>query len=336
MECYKKKVLFKDRFCGGFDPTSPLSEYQYASAGPITFDDVSSITSSTGNLIIASVPYTKTYPAYLDHIKALITLKRTFKAPKEGELIVESEIGAQQSFSSGIPPQIQAAPGSLSGVTNAKVDLRICSASLTLIDNENFMVYDCAFTDNMIYAYYERAPFGRPEYGGSLGNYSAFSSAIPIGTRKADDITKVQIAYNRHKNYVRWILNGVEVLKINRLGYPPQAQYVGLNLGGIPQIVESKNMTVGFGTFSGMDFYNPLNPGAVDNSGLLYLNYPTLNPVVTDVDGNPIPATNLNPVYDPTLTLFGQGISLTMRYLKVCKKKQCEPYNPCNNRNRCC
>lgn len=322
-----EKKLFCDKFTQWISPTDSLSDYKFASAGPITFNDVTGITVTPNGLTVSSVPYQTTYPAYIDHIKALILVKKTFKAPKKGEIIVSSCVKAAQSFpAGGIPEDLQDTAPSLSGVTNAKADLRLASGSLSMIDNDNFMVYDCAFTDKMIYAYYERAPFGRPEYGGALGSYQAFSSAIPIGTRTATDSTKVEIAYNRKKNYVRWILNGVEVYRINRLGYPPQAQYVGLNLGGTPEIVKSKNITVGFGTFSGMDFYNPLNPGAVDNAGLVYLNYPTLNPVVTDVNGDLIPATNLNTSYNPALTIFGQGMTLNLEYLKVWEVVPCKSH----------
>lgn len=193
----------------------------------------------------------------------------------------ESILSAQQTFPINIPTVIQAAAGSVIGVNNINSDIRLAAAGLNIIDPETLLVFDFLISNEDIYAVYERLPFQRTEWGGSGPNYISFTNVIPVAKRNVtdpgNDFAKLAIGYNYKENYVRWLVNDIEVFKINRLGYPIDRKYRILENNAVGQIsaparlLRPKQLQFGFGTFSFMDMYNPQNPSQVNNAGLVNL-----------------------------------------------------------------
>jgi len=223
--------------------------------GTVTYDNVNKW------LEIDSSTFTKTWvttPAAtggLDHVKYLAYHKTAVTLPDDGSEVLYEVVASGKQTIGTIPGALQP------GVTNPLSDLRIAGSAINTIDYATWMVYDVFFTDETIYAFYERLPFGRTDFGGSDVNYHAFSHAIPIGSRDRtdpiNDFARVGIAINKSKGYVRWLVNGVEKFRVTDLGMPIDRKYRILDHGGISQRVTQNTLNVGFGTFTLLDMSNP-------------------------------------------------------------------------------
>lgn len=305
-------VLYTDNFSSGVIPGQSNSPYQFLFA-PAGMEGV--VTARTNLLKVSSSPYTTTSPDVFDHLKYLVYQSEPYIAPDNNlELCYESVMNGQQTFPETIP-----FPYSLTGVNNARNDPRLCCSALAAVDLVSLVVADIIFTNEGIFAIYERLPFNRPPWNPQGHEYQAFTHIIPLAKRTTGDYTKVMIAYNKTQGYIRWLINGQEKFRVNKLGYPIERQYRVLDHGGTPELVRPNQFSMGFGNFSLMDMYNPNNPGGLNNAGLVDLTsgiYPTVNPLVTTQKGDPIPATYIE-AYTPTNTIFGQGCVLNMVYNTV-------------------
>lgn len=332
-----KKELFFDDFCCGFKPEQLGSPYEFFSvpaAQLVANDAVGGVSASCQGLVINSVPFTYTNPTGLDHVKFLVYQRDAYNAPRNGaEIVYEGLVAAEQTGLGGLPAVLQAQGGSLIGVNNVNSDIRIAAAGFNCLDEETLLVFDFIFSNEDIYAFYERLPFLRTEFGGPGPNYTAFSHAIPVAKRNVaspiNDFVKLAIAYNYKDNYVRWLVNDEEVFRVNRLGYPIERKYRILEhnqpgqFASPVEIIRPKQLKFGFGTFSLFDMYNPQNPGQINNAALVDLtvggSLPDVNPLITNVNGTTIAPTFLSPypIVGFNGTNFGQGLILRVKYLTV-------------------
>jgi hypothetical protein len=339
-----KLILFYDDFSGGFAPETSKSPYIYFSApagGLFAANDaVGGVTAGCQSLTINSSPFTYTNSTGLDHVKYLVYQKYLYNAPKNGaEIIYEGIVSIQQTGVSKIPKELQAQIiGGIKGVNNVNSDIRLASAGINCLDPDTLMVFDFFLSNEDIYAFYERLPFGRTEWGGPGPNYIGFSHAVPIAKRNTadpgSDFVKLAIAYNYKENYVRWLVNDIEMFRVNRIGYPIERKYRILEHNTIGQIsapaslIRPKQLQYGFGTFSLMDMYNPQNPGQVPNSALVDLtvsgSLPDTDPIVTNINGTTVAPTFLSPYlpggfrgFPGKGTNFGQGVILKIKYITV-------------------
>ena len=338
-----KLTLFYDDFGCGFMPERVGSPYIYFSAPGTALtsanDAFGGVTAQCELLTINSTPFKFTDPSGLDHVKFLVYQKSPYNAPKKGaEIVYEGVISVEQTGLGSIPQVLQAVNGSLVGVNNVNSDIRLAAGAFNCIDPETLMVFDFLISNEDIYAFYERLPFNRTEFGGPGPNYIAYSHAIPVAKRNVsnpgNDFVKLAIAYNYKENYVRWIVNDMEVFRVNRIGYPLERKYRILEHNTVGQIsapaqlIRPKQLQYGFGTFSLMDMYNPQNPGQLNNAALVNLTLggilPDVNPIVTNVNGTTIAPTFLSPYlpggfpgFPENGTNFGQGAILRIKYLTV-------------------
>jgi hypothetical protein len=314
-------------------PTSS-DYYLFANASDIQGDDATvSYNVSDGCLDVDSSVFTKLWTldidpqGGLDHVKYLTYRNGAITLPgSDVELVVETEMAGVQYLGT-IPAALQP------GITNPNADLRIACGALNTIDYASWMVYDCMVTNEEYYAFYERLPFGRSDFGGSMNTYHAFSHCIPIGKRDksdpANDFANIKICVNKEKDYVRWVINGQEKLRINRLGMPIDREYRILDHGGESEVVDQSHINVGFGTFTLLDMANPVKgPSLVRAMQLagsdtplqpllqLGLSDQYIDPISVDpVSGSDIPATFLS--NDSDNRLFNNGALLRLKYLKA-------------------
>jgi hypothetical protein len=132
-----------------------------------------------GVLSPGAVPFNN--PTF-DHVKYLV-YGAPVDAPDDGrEIGALTVAAAKQTYAN---PKFPAA--FVPHIQNLPRDFRLCSFAANCIDPDNFNVFDMFFTDDTIYAFYEKLPFKKPGYGGSGPDYNAYSSAIPIARRNAQD-----------------------------------------------------------------------------------------------------------------------------------------------------
>lgn len=272
----------------------------------------------------------------LDHVKYLVYKNGSFTLPIEDtELVYEATISGRQTFdiTDPIPNDFRF------NITNINEDLRLCCGGLNMLDPETWMIFDCFLTNSTIYAFYERLPFGKPQWPivpTGEGDYQAFSSAIPIAQRQSyngsteqydplNDFVNIKIAINKSKGYVRWLINDVEKLRINRLGFPVERRFTILDHGGPSIEVSPRIVQCGFGLFTLLDMTDPVD--STDDKGLVQLGSPNgiypnsqyVNPKKATLFGEPdvidfITTTNTN-------KLFGQGFQMKIKNIRVYESK---------------
>lgn len=308
--CTPRNYFFFDNFSSGVTPDSPTSPYAIFFGGN---DGVA--TASKNNLTVNSSPFILNQDGVLNHVKYLAYYKEPFVAPQDGaDLVYESVISTEQTFSLAVPFPY-AVPGTATGVQNKYQDLRLCSSALNVVDLETFMVFDTFFTDEDIYAFYERLPF-------IGGGKHAFSHAIPIGKRDRTDNVKISFAYNYKAGTAKWYINNELKFTVNRIGFPIDRRYRLIDHGGTAELVRPKSLYFGFGNFTLLDGYNPVNLPAANNMGLVDLasGFKEYNPLYTDLDGLPLDAEFIG---GPKI--FGQGANFTLRYFSVYETREIVP-----------
>jgi len=254
-------------FRNGYDPND----------FPIIFGDDGMVTQNKSGLTISSTPFTFTISVGNEHPKWLHYYKNTFNVPCKGELIYEAKVAVRQDINLDIVPPILR-----SRIRNIQDDIRLCTAGINLLDQKTWMVADFFLSNQSIYAFYERLPFGRagtpipselsnlyerlPEVDGHNppNDYAAFSNAIRVGSRTANpekDFHKLAIGINRDKDYIKWYIDGKEVFRVDQIGTRLPDEYRLLEHGGQAQSVadELGPINIGFGTFSLLDMALPYN-----------------------------------------------------------------------------
>ena len=174
-------TYFDDDFSDGFSAQGPDAEYFYFAAGPYVGDDGIESTSSKGLRVISSgtnrrtgkPAFTRTLgqedngvdnplglPGGIDHVKWLVYANHQAPSGVAGfEATADQELSGQVRIS-GRTFGTQAHPFGRA-VKNPNDDLRLASVAFNSIDFESWMVFDFFITNERIYAFYERLPFGR-------------------------------------------------------------------------------------------------------------------------------------------------------------------------------
>jgi hypothetical protein len=301
------ETLFRDDLIHGFDAASGSGDWFYFAAPGFVGDDGEETTGPHGLRVTAerfgsAVPQ-ETGPNSLaggvDHVKWLAYANRLtdanvpgFAAERGRELIVEATVSAR-TFGTENHPFGDA-------VDDPDDDLRLASAALNGIDFESWMVFDVFLTNKRVYAFYERLPFGR---GGPLGNYASFSFQIPLLERRPGDEHKVGIAYDRAAGTVRWLVDGKERFRVDRIGHRIDRKYLTLDHGGKEELVEPKQLDFGMGLFTLLDGRLP--------SGEALVRLSTAENFYFDpAEGEPTPQTFVDEESLPGSRLFGQGAEL--------------------------
>lgn len=280
----------------------------------------------------------------LDSVKYLAYHSEQFNVIGD-EILYEVEMSACQVFEENRPIPREFIPR----VQNIHQDYRLCCAASVLYDEVSMIGLYFLLTNDAIYAMYERRPGAKiPKARATPGDdYASFVASKFLlkrgrGHPKAEDILDdtyiLAIGIDRISRCIRWYVNGIELWTVTQIGYRVEDQYMVLERGGNPVLVEMSQFSCGFGHFTFLDHQLPNNysrelvkkdtsteqGGKVyrSESGLVMLNYPeTYREVLPDVYGRHLP---IIPTGTFAITadsephrLFGQGVISCIKSMRV-------------------
>jgi hypothetical protein len=253
------------------------------------------------------------FPGGFDHVKWLVYMNHFastgvpgFDALPGQQLVCQSTIGGR-SFGNEAHPFGAA-------VTNPNDDPRLAAIAMNVIDFDTFMVFDIFFTNERIYALYEHLPFARGSFGGPYNEYAAFTYVVPIATRTAGDTRTVAVAYDKQAGVVRWLVDGKEKFRVDRIGYRIDRQHMLLDHGGVDTLFSPNQLDCGMGMFTLLDGHAPQGDAA--GSGLVQLSTVPgfyFDPAV----GEPEPETWVDAASLASSRLWGEGAELWVRVASV-------------------
>jgi len=317
-----------DDFSHGFSASSPSDKWFYFAAGPFVGSDGIESTSNKGllvrspgvNPITGKPAFTLTMPQEgspgnpfslpggFDHVKWLAyanhfatTRFSGFYAEPHKKLTFETWIDGQ-SYGNEFNPFAGA-------VTNPNDDVRLATPAMNTIDLETYLVSDFFFTNERVYALYERLPFGRVEGH----NYAAFTYAIPVARRHPGEWMHLSIAYDRSAGTMRWLIDDQEVFRVSHLGHRIDRRFMILDHGGDEETVVCNQRDVGMGTFTLLDGGLPTQNALVKLSNATDFYYSTLH-------GFPTAASFLDPLSADLSRLWGEGADLRVKKVVVGSK----------------
>ena len=276
-------------------------------------------------LNIISNPFTLTTPKGNEHPKNLHYWNNPFKLSDKYETLYEAEICVTQYFpANGLPERFK------SRVRNVDEDIRLCSGAINTLDPETWMVADIFLSNQKIYCFVERLPFGRtPE-----NKYGSFSSAVAVIQRPADTKEFVKVAIGLKKSSISFYVEDTLVYHVPILGLRANDEFRVVDHQGDAEVVQVKQSYLGFGLFSLLDMQLPDNYArqlVVNDfdtnqsaSGLVQLDSTEIYGETLSKDNRPIVdpevtwAVPFNPKLNNTnFKLFGQGAEMTLKYFKV-------------------
>ena len=227
-----------DDFRNGFTADTPDAKWFHFNAGPFVANDGIVTTSHKGLEVKAAGTNPKNnqpaftltvapdslsgLPGGLDHPKWLVYMNNLSSRGVPGHDAVPGQTLSCEVWMSGRTYNTRSHPFGRD-VKNAKDDLRLASFAINTVDFESFMVFDFFITNETIYAFYERLPFGRE----TLGNYASFSHQIPVATRGQGQEHRLKISYDREAGRVMWFIDGEEVFRVNKIGHRLDRQWRG-------------------------------------------------------------------------------------------------------------
>ena len=323
----KGVTYFEDDFAKGFSTQGPDAKWFYFSAGPYVGDDGIESTSSNGLQVVSSgtnprtgkPAFTRTLgqegdvagnpyglPGGVDHVKWLVYANHLAPSGIPGfEAAPGQELSGRMSIS-GRTFGTQAHPFGRA-VKNPNDDLRLASTAFNSIDFESWMVFDFFITNERIYAFYERLPFGRtPEH-----NYAAFSYQIPLQERgDPGDTHDLRIAYDRSAGVVRWLVDGKEEFRVDQIGHRIDRKFMTIDHGGVEETVEPRQLDFGMGMFTILDGDLPSGRalGRLSDAPNFYFD---------PLQGEPTPQTFVDDESKSSSRLFGQGAELRVARVSV-------------------
>lgn len=321
--------MSKNLLCYNFSQYYNPNDFEYflGSDGKISL--------SKEGLVVNSIPFT----ILTDHIKWCQLYKNNFMLCPFVETIFEAKMSGKQYINpDNIPPLM------IPRIRNKDEDLRLASVALFLFDFDNEIELGIFLTNTDIYAFYERSPYITPGVFSPASEriFAAFTNVVLIGKRNPSDFDKLAIGINPTEGIIRWYIGSKCVFEWNKIGYSMFDQYKIQNYGGVEQIVQIKNIRVGFGTFDLLDAAIPNNYArdyltqtpteyqlmasalvqleTTDKYKELYMDYKgkerdLVNPAITFAY-----VLNALPDNNKAVKLFGQGSELTIQYLKVYPK----------------
>jgi hypothetical protein len=264
-----------DNFANGFSVNSPGAKWFYFGTGSFvgnngktsTFHGGMNIWAPGSNPQTGQPAFTKTVepehisglPGGLDHVKWLVYMNHLSSRNVPGfDAQWNHELSCSTSMN-GATYGTEYHPFG-GNVSNSQKDVRLATYAMNTIDFESYMVFDFMFTNEMVYAIYERLPFGRT----ASNNYAAFTYAIPVKARSPWTNHHLSISYDQRGGVVRWVIDGVEVFSVSSIGYRlPHPEWMIIDHGGTEQWVTMNQLACGMGMFTMLDGTSSWGSGLV-------------------------------------------------------------------------
>ncbi|GAB1644478.1 DUF6081 family protein [Krasilnikovia sp. MM14-A1259] len=315
-----------DDFRDGFRTAGPDARWFHTTAGPHVADDGIVDPTADGLRVVSGGRHPRTgepaftrtvapeppdgagLPGVLDHVKWLVYAQHQSSAGVPGFDAVPGRVLSCSALLSGRTYGTAGHPFG-AAVRDPDDDLRLATAAINAFDPETYLVFDFFLTNKRVYAFYERLPFARA----ALGDYAAFSYGVPVADRAPDDEHRVEIAYDRAAGTVRWLLDGREVLRVDRIGHHlPGREHLVLDHGGTETVVGPRQLNFGMGLLSLLDGAAPGHSaqGLVKLSGQPGFYH---DPVA----GPPHPQAFVDERSAESSRLFGQGAELRVRRFAI-------------------
>jgi hypothetical protein len=288
------QVLLKDNFKTGFDLAHT---WALLSLGSFTANDGVVTTSPRGlhvqasgtNSLTGEPAFTLSGAGDFDHVKWLADTRHLSSNSSPGFDAVPGNVLSCTMWGNGQTFGTAAQPFG-SAVTDPQSDLRVASFAMNVIDYETGMVFDTWETNTRIYPYYERLNLS------GTATYQSFSSIFPGVPRSPDGEDNVSMAYDPSAGVVRWIINGREAARVDKIGFPSPNATMLINRGGTPQLAAPRQLNCGMALFTLMDGGLPPTGQGLVNLGGTY-QFPT------SFVGGP--------------TLFGQGAAMQVHKFEI-------------------
>ncbi|MFC4031627.1 DUF6081 family protein [Streptomyces polygonati] len=310
-------VIWSDDFSAGFSAGGEQDKWAFVQGGGYTADDGVLTFGPDGLRIVSRGTHPGTgEPAFAqtipreednlsglpgsgDHAKWIVYANHKaasglqgFDAPPGAVLCCEATVSGRTYGTAGHPFG--------DAVADPEDDLRLASAMLNTIDPETSTAFDFILTNKRLYAFYGRPNFARA----ALGDYASFANTVPLLDRAPDHRHHVKIAYDRSAGVVRWLVDGAEALRVDRIGYRLSRDSLNLDEGGQEVLVEPRQLSFGMGLLSLLDGSWPTGRGLVRLS--------TGNSYYRPATGEPDPQSFVDERSLDASRLFGQGAGLTV------------------------
>lgn len=297
-------LLANDQFPNKpYNPADPNSPYDYLFFDYTTTTIVNSAAQSTLTQVVN--PYTSTVGQSpiggLDHVKVLQYADKNFLPGTKKQVLKYSTTISAETY------DINDHPFPDWAVFDEQDDIRLGSCAMNSVDLETFIVADFFMSNNGLYAFYERLPFGRT----LTDPYHAFSSAKRVADRLPQDFHNLSIEYNSGEGTLSWFVNQVRVLFVDLIGFPSHDPdvHILLDHGGIDTVVRPNGFRFGFGCFTLLDMKDYWN--STSTYGLVRLNDGVGSPDYID------PPNFVDESSLPSNRLWGQGSVLKLKSFKV-------------------
>ena len=311
-------VVWRDDFRDGLSVTGPAARWRYVQASAeLVADDADATVTADGRRLVArgrnavtgepaftrTVPgdhgRTGAVPGFADHAKWIAYVNRKASSGFQG---FDAEPGRILSAEATVSGRTYGTAGHPFGdaVRDPEDDLRLAGAMLNTIDPETSVAFDFIMTNKRLYAFYGRTNFARRQ----LGRYGSFACTVPLSDRSPADRHHVKISYDRAAGVVRWLLDGSEALRVERIGLPLGRDTLTLDEGGTLTVVEPRQLSFGMGMLTLLDGAWPTGKGLVRLSSATTYFRPQ--------EGEPAEQSFVDEESGDASRLFGQGAELTI------------------------
>lgn len=314
----QKRVLADWDFCRKFPQLEgKWKDWSYWQYGCITANGGTFEKAGKGGYLdtsVYSVTAPQSTPYWADHYKYFIYADMPTNIPERG--VTTFEFKARVTTNGKGCRKFPFPPENV----NSMEDARLASGGFRVFEPNTGMNFAFHITNEIVYAVYERNV--------TIAGISGFSYFIPVRPRKPKQMHHMKIIVNATMKTVSWMLDGREVLKVDRVGATLKCQKLHMvnNMGGNDIVLFPRKLYYGFGSFTFLDYYPPCRPSCkTENS----CNFPCVREGLVRTSVNPalpqydpiLGPPNLAHYYDnfskDTSRLWGQGSQTWIRNIRV-------------------
>jgi Family of unknown function (DUF6081) len=316
--------LVWDDFSDGFAVSGPRARWSYLTLGSHVSDDGVATTSAASLRVVSRGTHPQTGdPAFVrtlapdnpgglsgtvDHVKWLALSTHVAATGQPGFDAVPGQVLTFEMRVSGRTYGTARHPFG-ENVIDPDTDPRLAAAGVNWNDEETGLIFCFFLTNEQIYAYYERLGIARKR----LGDYAAFSYAIPVARRTPAQWHNLAIRYDRAASMVRWLVDGSEVFQVDQPGcYLASRQHLVIDHGGIESPVLPAQLNCGMGMYTLLDANWPGTGGR----GLVRVSAAE-GYYFDPARGQPHPQRFVDEQSLAASRLFGQGAELLVSHVTV-------------------